>query len=110
MTFDFVSFASLPTYQTMSGDKEEYIESGISLEGKYPRFMQVGADNEDILVRFEEECPCRVVEASEAEEDIGGALEIHFSENTGKLSALKFIGGAKRWKLERCVKLRFLAL
>ena len=83
-------------------DKEEYIESSISLEGKYPRFLLDGDKKEDILIRFEEECPCKVVLSSEAEEDIGGALEIHLSEVSGKLSALKFVGGAQRWKLERC--------
>jgi uncharacterized protein YuzE len=87
-------------------DKEEYIESSISLEGKYPRFLLDGDKKEDILIRFEEECPCKVVLSSEAEEDIGGALEIHLSEVSGKLSALKFVGGAQRWKLER-VSLRY---
>lgn len=89
----------------MSGDKEEYIESVVSLEGKYPSFEVTGDAQADILVRFEKEGPVKVVHAAEAKEDIGGDLELHFAEHSGKLAALRFAGAAQRWKLERCVSI-----
>jgi len=90
-------------YTAMSAEKEEYIESAISLEGKFPEFVLDGDARQDVLVRFEKSCPVKVVLASGATDDIGGDLELQFSQSTGKLAALRFPGAAQRWKLERCV-------
>lgn len=90
----------------MSIDKEEYIESNISLEGKFPEFSLEGPEKSDILVRFSKSDDCKVVSVAEAEEDMGGAVLLHIEEETERLAAIKFEGGAKRWKLERCVRTR----
>jgi hypothetical protein len=94
----------------MSTDKEEYIESSISLEGKYPQFLLEGDQKQDIIVRFESDGPHKVVLADGAEDEIGGTLELHFSESTGKLAALNFPGAAQRWKLERFVDATYFVL
>ena len=92
----------------MSADKEVYVESSISLEGKYPQFAMEGADKEDIVVRFSPADDCKVVLSEEAAEDIKGPLELHMTHDGEKLAAVRFPGGAKRWKLERFVLIPFV--
>jgi hypothetical protein len=87
----------------MSIEKEEYIESTISLEGKYPRFELGGDEKADVSILFEPVGEHQVVEASSVEDDIGGSMQLHFSGTDRKLAAISFPGGAKRWKIERSV-------
>lgn len=98
----------------MSADKEVYVESSISLEGKYPQFAMEGDDKSDVVVRFSNCADSKVVLAEGAEEDIGGPLELHMTGDGEKLVAVRFPGAVKRWKLERfvvadlCVLLAFI--
>ena len=87
----------------MSADKEVYVESSISLEGKYPQFSMEGDEKEDVIVRFSADPDSKVVLAEGAEDDIGGPLELHMSKDGDKLVAVRFPGAVKRWKLERFV-------
>lgn len=91
----------------MSAEKEEYIESAVSLEGKYPKFQLAGAEEEDIVLRFEPVGQHRMVNATSVTDDLGGDLELHFATDSNKLAALRFAGAAKRWKLERLVVQNF---
>lgn len=87
----------------MSVDKEEYIESSVSLEGKYPQFTHEGDENADAVIRFEPQAAHRLEIAHSVTEDIGGELQLYFSQQGDKLAAICFRGAAKRWKFERYV-------
>lgn len=86
------------------------MESSISLEGKYPQFAMEGDDKSDIVVRFSQCDNAKVVLSEEAEEDIGGPLEMHMTSDGEKLAAVRFPGAVKRWKLERFVDADLCAL